>query len=122
MNVLSPKVHRCFLSVCLGPALSAEGLSCDKHGVLLNECLRSIAFFCCFAWCAIERWFIFRSLALFCCRNARKALGLFSCFPSENMSNFVVWLSGKEENSELPFKDNRIIADCGAFLYKGVGV
>ena len=39
----SPKVHGCPLSVCLVSAASAQRLSCEEHGALLNEKFRSIA-------------------------------------------------------------------------------
>ena len=39
----SPKVHGCPLSVCLASAASAQRLSCEEHGALLNEKFRSIA-------------------------------------------------------------------------------
>ena len=50
--------------MCLGPALSALGLSCGKHGVLLNDLSSFNGVFLLF--CVVRYWTkFFRSIARF---------------------------------------------------------
>ena len=79
------------LAHVFGPPPSASGLSCDEHGALLNEFLRSIAFFVVLHVALLNENFSFDSafLLVFRVKKSRKAHGLF-LFASANRIHFVV--------------------------------